>query len=116
MTPLLDGIQRHWLSISAMLLAGITLLSLWPSPPSVPGGDKLHHTLAYALLAMPAALARTGHPQILLLYLGWSGAIELIQPYVHRQGEWADLAANASGLALGWLLGTGIARLAINAK
>ncbi len=116
MIALLDGLRRHWLSISAMLLTGITLMSLWPSPPSAPGGDKLHHALAYGALALPAALARPRHAWILVVYLGWSGAIELIQPYVHRQGEWADLAANATGLALGWLLGMCLARPGLRGK
>ncbi|RME39800.1 MAG: hypothetical protein D6794_03275 [Deltaproteobacteria bacterium] len=52
-----------------------------------------------------AALARPKHLwAIFLFYLAWSGAIELIQPYVNRCGEWMDLAANAAGLLLGLFL------------
>ncbi len=34
----------------------------------------------------------------------WSGAIELIQPYVNRFGEWLDLAANTGGLISGFII------------
>jgi len=104
---MLESIRRHWLPISGMLLAAITALSLTPLEelPPVPGGDKLHHAIAYAALMFPAALKRLRHLwAIFLFYLTWSGGIELIQPYVNRYGEWGDLAANASGLILGWLI------------
>jgi len=42
----------------------------------------------------------------------WSGAIELIQPYVNRYGEWLDLAANVAGVAIGAMVGIAIVRLA----
>jgi len=71
----------------------------------VPGNDKLHHYIAYTALILPAALRR---PKkwlwIALFFLAWSGAIELIQPYVNRNGEWLDLGANAIGLTSGLLL------------
>ncbi len=99
--------RKHWLPTSAVLLAAITALSLWPLEhlPPVPGGDKLHHAIAYAVLMFPAALRRPRHLwAIFLFYLAWSGCIELIQPYVQRYGEWLDLAANTAGLSLSWLL------------
>jgi len=103
MKPPLDFIARHWRPISAVLLAVITALSLWPKPPEAPGSDKLHHAIAYAALMFPAALARPKHLwAIFLFYLAWSGAIELIQPYVNRYGEWADLVANTVGLTVGF--------------
>ncbi|RME59725.1 VanZ family protein [Candidatus Parcubacteria bacterium] len=101
MKLLLDFIARRWIPISAVLLIAITALSLWPLEklPEVPGGDKLHHAIAYAALMFPAALARPKHLwAIFLFYLAWSGGIELIQPYVNRYGEWMDFAANALGL------------------
>ncbi len=108
MRTLAGFIRRHWLPVSGALLAAITALSLWPLErlPDVPGSDKLHHAIAYAALMMPAALRRPRHLwAIFLFYLCWSGGIELIQPWVNRYGEWGDLAANAVGLGLGWLLG-----------
>lgn len=100
-------IQKRWLPLSLAVLALITTLSLWPMAqlPAVPGSDKLHHFIAYASLMFPAALRRPPRwPLIGLFYLAWSGAIELIQPYVNRYGEWGDLAANAIGLGCGVLL------------
>lgn len=98
-------IRRHWLAITLCNLLAITLLSLWPveSLPAVPGSDKAHHLLAYAVLVFPSALHKFRHRLLLgLLFLVWSGAIELIQPHVNRYGEWWDLAANAAGLVLGY--------------
>ena len=82
----------------------ITALSLWPLPtlPDVPGSDKTHHFIAYCALTLPVALHFPKRwtaiiPSVVL----YSGAIELIQPYVNRYGEWMDLAANAVGAVIG---------------
>lgn len=48
---------------------------------------------------------------IFLLFVLYSGMIELIQPYVNRYGEWLDLAANTLGLACGLLLAEVFRRL-----
>ena len=103
---LLTLIKKYWLSISLFCLTVITILSLLPLPelPPVPGTDKTHHFVAYALLAFPTALRRPKHWQIVVLFfIGWSGIIELIQPYVNRYGEWQDLVANIIGLIFGFL-------------
>jgi len=100
-------IAMYWRGLSILILMLITTLSLWPLEhlPVVPGGDKWHHAIAYAALMFPAALRRPRlWPLIGLFFLLWSGAIELIQPYVNRYGEWGDMAANASGLLIGFLL------------
>lgn len=100
-------IQNHWLVLTLVLLAAITTLSLWPveSLPDVPGTDKTHHFIAYGALMFPAALRRPLHwPWIGLLIVAYSGAIELIQPFVNRYGEWLDLAANTGGVICGVLL------------
>lgn len=94
-------ITRHWLGLSALILLSITLLSLWPlgTLPIMPGTDKTHHFIAYGALMLPTALAKPKHwPLIALFFISWSAAIELIQPYVNRYGEWLDLLANASGV------------------
>ena len=93
--------SRYWLALSALTLLSITLLSLWPlsNLPSMPGTDKTHHFIAYAALMFPAALAKPKHwPLIALFFISWSGAIELIQPFVNRYGEWLDLLANGLGV------------------
>jgi VanZ family protein len=105
MTRILALNRRLWPAFTLLLLGAITVLSLNPSPELTlepPGSDKTHHFIAYSALALPVALARPrGWGWWIGGFLGWSAAIELIQPQVNRYGEWADLMANGAGLALG---------------
>jgi VanZ family protein len=85
----------------------ITLFSLWPIAelPAVPGTDKAHHLIAYALLMFPTAIKQHKYRWLIaIFFIFYSGAIELIQPYANRYGEWMDLAANVGGLLIGMLL------------
>ncbi|MFN7474950.1 MAG: VanZ family protein [Burkholderiales bacterium] len=79
-----------------------------PISQTIPGGDKLHHLLAYAglmlvwRLAMPQANTRTQLKLAILLML-MGVAIEFAQGLTpHRFFEWADALANATGVCLGW--------------
>jgi hypothetical protein len=99
---------KYYLLLTLLLLLTITGLSLFPSSstPQMPGTDKFHHMLAYAVLAFPVSFAKPKYyGWILLVLLVWSGAIELIQPFVNRLDEWADFFANALGIAAGFLTG-----------
>lgn len=80
---------------------------------AAPGGDKLHHFLAFGLLVLPAALVRPrwAVPAVLLaIFYGY--LIELIQPHFGRTYDLADLRADAIGalcgaglgVVLGWLM------------
>ncbi len=116
MTVITNFIVKHCFLISGVTLLLITLLSLVPVAqlPSAPGSDKTHHLIAYFALALPVSLK--GGPKwffLLPVFVLWSGAIELIQPFVNRYGEWLDLAANATGVALGALAGVVLRRLEI---
>ena len=116
-STLLSRVEHHWLALTALLLTAITLLSLTPLPqlPEVPGSDKTHHLIAYAALMLPTALRKPRYwPWLALLFIGWSGAIELIQPYVNRYGEWLDMAANSAGVGGGILIGFGLRKLLPN--
>ena len=107
MSVLLLFVQRYWAVLSVTLLAFVTLVSLYPADqlPKVPGSDKTHHFVSYAAVVFPIALVKPKHwLWLALLVIGWSGAIELIQPYVNRYGEWLDLAANSAGVLIGVLL------------
>ncbi len=107
MLKFLQIIKSYWLSLTIIVFIAITFLSLWPLPqlPSVPGTDKTHHLIAYAVLAFPVAIRR---PEkwlwIVLFFIVYSGFIELVQPYVNRYGEWLDMAANTAGVICGLLL------------
>ena len=107
---LLDRISRHWVGLTILSLVGITILSLWPLPhlPTVPGTDKTHHLIAYGVLVFPIALRRPAHWKVwVLIFIIYGGAIELVQPYVNRYGEWLDFAANTLGVCIG-VAGAGI--------
>ena len=101
---LLTSIKKHWIFVTAFILTAITILSLTPLKqlPPAPGTDKTHHFVAYAVLMFPTALRKPKHwLAIALFFICWSGAIELIQPYVNRYGEIEDLVANIIGLVCG---------------
>lgn len=90
-----------------VMLTLIAGLSLWPSDslPQVPGTDKTHHLIAYAMLMLPTALRRPPNWIIWgLLFILYSGALELIQPYVNRHGEWMDLFVNFIGVLCGAII------------
>jgi VanZ family protein len=107
MIKLLILIKINWLALTLFTLAAITTLSLWPLEklPSVPGTDKTHHVIAYAVLMFPAALRKPDKWIVFgLLFIAYSGVIELLQPYVNRNSEWLDVAANAMGAACGLMI------------
>lgn len=92
------------------LAAVIGALTLTPVPAvGASGSDKLHHVLAFAALAFPLPVVRPRlAPWIFLGVVVYGGLIEIIQPYVGRQAEWADLFADASGALLGASVGAAI--------
>ncbi len=114
MISLLAIIRNYWITVSLFTLTIITILSLYPleSLPSVPGSDKTHHFIAYGALKFPTALRKPKYWQFIgLFFICWSGAIELLQPFVNRYGEWLDMAANTTGILCGLLLAHFISRI-----
>lgn len=107
MIRLLTFIKTNWIIFTLFTLAVITALSLWPLEklPSVPGTDKFHHLIAYAILMFLTALRKPNKWILLcLLFIAYSGVIELLQPYVNRYGEWLDFAANVTGAICGLII------------
>ena len=103
MMNILNHIRTSWIAVTACSLSVITILSLWPLDklPSVPG-DKTQHLIAYAVLMLPAALRKPNKWYLIaLLFIAYGGALELLQPYVNRYGEWLDLMANTAGVVCG---------------
>lgn len=96
---------RHAAPALTLFLAfAIGYLSLSPLDdlPKAPGGDKLHHFIAYACLTFPMMFANEQKwPRIMVPAIAYGGVIELIQPYVNRYGEWLDFAANSAGCLIG---------------
>jgi hypothetical protein len=107
MIKLLSLVKTNWVAFTLFTLAVITTLSLWPPEklPSVPGTDKAHHLIAYTVLMFPTALRKPNKWIMFgLLFIAYSGVIELLQPYVNRHGEWLDMATNAMGVVCGLII------------
>lgn len=100
--------RTGWLCIAWALVASVVALSLLPlSIPLPPAeSDKTGHVMAYAALMywFSQIYARRTERWIAaagLLVLGCG--LEWVQAYVGRQFEYADMLADATGIALGWL-------------
>tara|TARA_R110000744_G_scaffold54996_6_gene116452 strand:+ start:364 stop:732 length:369 start_codon:yes stop_codon:yes gene_type:complete len=110
-TAITSFIKQFWQAITLVILALITLGSLFPVEhlPAAPGSDKTHHFIAYCALMLPTALRRPKYwLAYALFFIVWSGLIELIQPYVNRYGEWLDMAANAGGVLIAIIISQGV--------
>ncbi|TBR38003.1 hypothetical protein CBF23_013245 [Marinomonas agarivorans] len=103
--------QRHQISLfflGGILISFATLTPLTELPAQAPGSDKLHHIVGFGVWTLMVAAGNQKRMQYLCLAIFiWGGAIELIQPYVNRYGEWLDFIANTAGI----LLVYGITRL-----
>lgn len=99
----------------AILLCSAAILwgTLTPLPelPNEIGSDKLHHFIAFFILAGLTRLALTGVTPLKALAISLAyaaalgGGIELIQPFVNRHGDWADFHADLFGALIGALCG-----------
>ncbi len=105
------------------IIVAIWVLSLLPlNQMVVPGGDKLHHFIAYGSLMLVWVLATPHHRlrQHVLMAIGFmlmGLAVECAQgltPY--RFFDWADALANALGVMIGWVLATLVSRMPIFQK
>ena len=102
---------RFWLAAGWLLVVLVITLSLMSPPsdlPGFPGVDKLTHLAAYAVLALWFGFIYLPGPRYVRLSLGlvfMGVALELIQGICgHRSMDVYDMAANGSGVAVGWLL------------
>ncbi|CAK0769406.1 VanZ family protein [Gammaproteobacteria bacterium] len=99
---------RIWLTLGGVLLATVWWLSLTPKPPSIdlPYGDKWGHLAAYTAQMLWAAWLwphRRWVPALSLCVMG--ALLEVLQGMTgYRIFEFADMAANATGVFLGWAL------------
>ena len=97
---------RIWTVMFWCCLTGVLVLSLMPAGVRLPdtGWDKSNHLLAFCALACTGLMAYPKRPAILLAsLLAYGGMIEVLQSFTpDRMAEWADLLADALGLALGW--------------
>lgn len=102
------------LSLAATLVIAFAIgwFTLRPLPDiEVGGSDKLHHLVAFGLLTLPVSATRPRWiPGVLLAAIAYGGAIEIVQPYIGRFGEWGDLLADAAGALIGSAAGLAVSR------
>ena len=101
---------RWWLALGWLIVIAVVTLSLLSNPPiyvPIRFGDKVGHVLAYAVLM--GWFVQLFHSRGLLiahalLLIGMGIGLEFLQGYSGRHFEYADMAANTTGVLLGLLL------------
>lgn len=94
-----------WRAAGWLLVATVWILSLMPQPPAAPGGDKLHHFIAYfgLMLLFSQWHSRNSHRYLAIALISMGCAIEVIQPLTgSRYFSWLDMLANSSGILVAW--------------
>ncbi len=102
--------------ITALVIAALTLMPP-PETDLPPGPDKLYHLAAFVFLALPLAIIRPRwNLWMFVLFTAFGAAIEIVQPYVGRSRELADLLADMAGIAIGMVAGLVIRRWSENRR
>jgi VanZ family protein len=103
------------LALLGTLVLAVTIAwgTLYPNSISPdlnsPLSDKILHVVAFAALIIPTAtLYARSLIWILPLAGFFGGAIELVQPFIGREAEVADLLTDLVGLGLGTVIGLAI--------
>lgn len=111
--------MKRWRWLLAWLVVLVGWLALSPAPPETlsSGWDKLNHAGAFAALTVVGVFASPRSRNHRLALLGavfcFGGLIEIAQSFTPtRSAEWADLLADAIGMAAGVMLTVLIARIA----
>jgi VanZ family protein len=102
-------------AVTFTIALAIALGTLLPNEqlPDTQTSDKAIHLIAFALLTLPLSFAgAVDKVRLFMVSLCFGAAIELIQPYVGRSGEWLDFGADAAGAALGVLGGVVFSQVA----
>jgi VanZ family protein len=103
-------LRRLWIAANAVLVILIIVASLTPSPVVLTESlsDKYAHFIAYFALSLSgsAIAAPAGLWKVMLRCLLLGASLEIAQSLLteHRTADIADLAANAAGIALAWLI------------
>ena len=103
-------LRRLWIAANAVLVILIIVASLTPSPVVLTESlsDKYAHFIAYFALSLSgsAIAAPAGLWKVMLRCLLLGATLEIAQSLLteHRTADLADLAANAAGIAVAWLI------------
>ena len=86
-------------------LAAVLVLSLWPTPESLPlqtGWDKTDHLAAFAVLGLLGLPSWPPHRwRVLFGLLAYGVLIEVLQAFTdYRQADWRDVVADALGIGI----------------
>ena len=103
------SLRTLWLGAGWLGVATVIYFTLVPDPPQIDmeQGDKVQHLVAYASLMLWFAQVQTGRAErritaLLLVALGIG--LEFAQGLTgYRLMSIADMAANTTGVAVGWL-------------
>lgn len=103
-------LRKLWLSVGWLLIALVVYVSLIPAPPSIDitAGDKVAHVFAYATLTLwfLQLYPVNRQPILAIGFIMMGITLELLQELTaSRSFEYLDIAANAGGVVLGWVLG-----------
>ena len=97
---------KAWYFIGAMMLLGVAVLSLMPSP-DIGVSDKLAHLATYFFLSgwfSLLAVNRISLGWTVIGLVGYGMLIELLQGMTaYRYPEWGDVLANGAGVLAGIL-------------
>jgi VanZ family protein len=103
------NLARLWRAGGWLIIAVIVYLSIVPvfMPPDIPQGDKYQHLLAYGtLMGWWSQLYVEGARRwkLALAFIALGATMEVVQSFTpNRYPEWLDIAANSTGVLLGWL-------------
>ena len=101
-----------YVTIIVSIALGLATLTPVEELPAVSGSDKLYHLISFAILTLPIAVIRPKALRvILILSVGYGGAIEVLQPLVNRNCELADFLADVGGVAVGMAMSKAFVRL-----
>ncbi len=106
--PLFSIPQAHrwaW-CVTALIAAALCVTTLSPAVPAIgpPNSDKVQHFIGFAALSLPLGFAYPRRTLAIIAGATLFGAgIELVQPFVGRGAELADLVADALGATTGAL-------------
>ncbi len=112
-------LRWSWLGFGLVWVIVVFYLSLMPHPPQPMnfwGADKLQHALTYWLLMLwfcQVYRQRTSRMVLAMALVAMGIAIEYLQRETgYRLFEYADMAANATGVVVGWVWArTGLGRV-----
>lgn len=105
----------RWAAFAVALALNLVVL-LTPDPHApgsgVPGLDKAVHLTIFGLLTGTGVVAGLSARWFVPAVLAWAGLSEVVQALFlpARSGDWRDLVADATGVALGALAGRALVR------